>query len=268
MALMATVEDRRTTGAPHARTPAQRAVERIPRTVHYVWFGGKPKPPDMQAVIDGWSRVMPECEVKEWNEGNFDITLHPWMKRMHDEGRYAFASDYARFVVLLKHGGLYLDTDVVMKKSFLPFLHERCFWSFEFDSFLSTAIIGAEPGHPLIASLLREYDSLAGPRVNNSIVTEYFLRHYPDFRLDNRDQRLAEGVRVLPKEYFVVPGFDRRKNFSTHEANNHWKPEKDGFRAGPLVRRVVGDVLFFKLVNLRMNMTSDYPKMDRARRGR
>ncbi|HMU14764.1 MAG: mannosyltransferase [Bacteroidetes bacterium] len=239
--------------------------ERIPRIIHHVWFGGKPKPAGMQKVIDGWSRMMPECEVKEWNEGTIDLSRHPWMQRMHDEGRYAFASDYARFMVLLEHGGLYLDTDVVMKKSFLPFFRERSFWSFEFDSFLSTAIIGAEPGHPLIASLLREYDALAGPRVNNSIVTEYFLAHYPDFHLNNRDQMLPEGVRVYPKEYFVVPGFDQRKNFSTHEANNHWKPEKSGSRAGPVVRRLIGDVLFFKLVNLRMNMTSDYPKMDKAR---
>lgn len=267
MALMAAVEER-TAGAPQGRGPVAAAMERIPRTVHYVWFGGKPKSTAMQAVIDGWSRVMPECEVKEWNEDNFDITLHPWMKRMHEEGRYAFASDYARFMVLLEHGGLYLDTDVVMKKSFLPFFRERCFWSFEFDSFLSTAIIGAEPGHPLIASLLREYDKLTEPRVNNSIVTEYFLRNYPDFHLNNRDQMLPEGVHVFPKEYFVVPGFGTRKNFSTHEANNHWKPEKDGFRAGPMVRKVIGEVLFFKLVNLRMNMTSDYPRMDRARRGR
>lgn len=238
----------------------------IPGKLHYIWFGGKPKPDSMVAVIDGWRKLMPECEVIEWNESNFDVAVHPWMERMHKEGRYAFASDFARFWILREHGGIYLDTDVVMKKSIGPFMQERCFFSFEFDSFLSTCIVAAEPHHPLIAALLAEYDGLEGPVVNNIIVTEYFLKHFPEFRLNNRDQRIGEGVRVLPKEYFVLPSFDRDKNFSVHNANNHWKAKRARWIIGPVVRAIIGDVLFFKLLNVYMNLKSDFQARDRARR--
>jgi mannosyltransferase OCH1-like enzyme len=179
--------------------PSDQRMTGIPRKLHYIWFGGKPKSAEMEAVIDGWRKLMPECEVIEWNESNFDVGMHPWMKRMHEERRYAFASDYARFHVLKEYGGVYLDTDVVMKKSLAPFFDERCFFAFEYDSFLSTCIIAAEPGHPLIAALLAGYDNVEGPVINNIIVTDYFLHHYPEFRLNNRDQRMGDGVRVLPK---------------------------------------------------------------------
>lgn len=237
----------------------------IPRNIHYIWFGGKAKPPGMEAVIDGWRRMMPECEVIEWNEGNFDVTAHPWMERMHKEGRYAFASDYARMKVLHEHGGIYLDTDVELKKSIAPFLNERCLWSFEMDAFLATCIIACVPRHPLMTALLKEYDKLDSPIVNNAIVTEYFLRTYPEFHVNNKDQRVGGDIRVLPKEYFVIPSFDRSKNYAVHNANNHWKPHRRKFRMGRMLRQAIGDVLFFKLVNARMNMTSEYPAMDRAR---
>lgn len=238
----------------------------IPQKLHYIWFGGKPKPADMVSVIDGWRKLMPECEVIEWNESNFDVGIHPWMRRMHEEHRYAFASDYARFHILKDHGGVYLDTDVVMKRSIVPFLQERCFFSFEFDSFLSTCIIGAEPGHPLITALLAEYDNVEGPVINNIIVTEYFLRHYPEFRLNNHDQRVGDSVRVLPKEYFVIPSFDRVKNFAVHNANNHWKAKRKGSGIGRVVRGIIGEVLLFKLLNVYMNWKSDFQAKDRARR--
>lgn len=252
----------------HQRAPYTRDVRMagIPKKLHYIWFGGNPKSAEMEAVIAGWHKLMPECEVIEWNESNFDVGMHPWMKRMHAERRYAFASDYARFHILKEHGGVYLDTDVVMKKSIAPFLSERCFFSFEFDSFLSTCIIAAEPGHPLISALLTGYDKVNGPVINNIIVTEYFLEHYPEFRLNNHDQRMHDGVRVLPKEYFVLPSFDRSKNFSVHNANNHWKEERAKWSIGPLVRGIIGDVLFFKLLNVYMNWQSDFQAKDRARR--
>jgi hypothetical protein len=220
----------------------------------------------MRATIDQWRRLMPDHEVIEWNESNIDPGSHPFMARMHAQGRYAFASDYARLRVLHAHGGLYLDTDVTMKKSLLPFMHESCLWSFEFDSFLSTAVIAAVPGHPLIADLMAMYDGMTEGVVNNDLVTRHFLARYPGFRLNNRDQRLPDGVRVVPKEYFIVPSFDRTKNFAVHAANNHWKQPGGGGRLAGAVRRVLGDVLFYKLVNLWMGWRSEYLALDRARR--
>lgn len=249
----------------HEQMKPVHVVGGIPRKVHYIWFGGKPKPPAMEAAIANWRRLLPGFEVVEWNEGNVNMEAHPWMARMHAEGRYAFASDFARLMVLQRHGGVYMDTDMELKKDLSPFLDERCLWSFEMDSFLATCFFACEPGHPLLAELMRQYDGLQAPVVNNVILTEYFLRTWPAFRLNNKDQRFGDGIRVLPKEYFVIPSFQRDKNYAVHNADNAWKGHRRKFRTGRLVRQALGEVLFYKLVNARMNLMSEYLAMDRAR---
>ena len=37
---------------------------------------------------------------------------HPFVAKMMNEGKFAFASDFIRLQALLEFGGLYLDTDV------------------------------------------------------------------------------------------------------------------------------------------------------------
>lgn len=238
---------------------------KIPKILHHIWLGGAPMPDRMVADIAGWKRVMPDYRIIRWDETNIDLEAHPFTARMHRQGLFAFASDLIRLDVLHRHGGVYLDTDMEVKKPFDPFLNEQCLWSFEYDSFLATCIIGAVPGHPFIKELMAVYDTLEEPRVNNAIVTEYFLDHFLDFRLNNKDQRLANGVRVVPKEYFVLPSFDPRKNFAQHQARNQWKTGRRKLRFGPLLRALLGEVLFYKLLNIKMNLSSDYQARDRAR---
>lgn len=238
----------------------------IPRKVHYIWFGGAVMPAEMKEAVDGWSRLMPGFEVIEWNESNVDISAHPYLERMHREGQYAFASDYARLLILLEHGGIYLDTDMRVKKSLAPFTAEQCFWSFEFDHFISTAVIGSRPGHPFIKLLLNEYDRLHEPVINNVLMTQAFIREFPGFRLNNKDQVVGGDIRIFPKEYMVIPSFRKGHNFSVHMAYNHWRPGTDGIPWGRFARSLLGDVVFYKILNLKMGWSSDFPAMEKARR--
>ena len=84
----------------------------IPKTIHYCWFGGKPKPKSVQRCIGSWRKFCPDYEVKEWNEGNFDVYVLPYTRDAYQAGKYAFVSDVARFQVLYQEGGVYFDTDV------------------------------------------------------------------------------------------------------------------------------------------------------------
>ena len=62
--------------------------------------------------IASWRKFFPDYEIKEWNEGNFDVNIIPYTAEAYACKKYAFVSDYARFWVLYKYGGLYFDTDV------------------------------------------------------------------------------------------------------------------------------------------------------------
>lgn len=88
----------------------------IPKIIHYCWFGGKPLPVDAKRYIETWKKHFPDYEIKEWNENNFDINCCDYVKEAYEKKKWAFVSDYARFAILYRYGGVYFDTDVEVLK--------------------------------------------------------------------------------------------------------------------------------------------------------
>ena len=103
----------------------------IPRKIHYCWFGRGEMPELAIKCIESWHKHMPEYEYKLWNEDNLDINSNQYMKEAYEAGKYAFVSDYARLYALYLEGGIYLDTDVEVLKSFDPLMHLSGFIGFE-----------------------------------------------------------------------------------------------------------------------------------------
>ena len=54
----------------------------IPKKIHYCWFGGNPLPPLAVKCIESWKKYLPDYEIKEWNESNFDLNYN--MMRCRD----------------------------------------------------------------------------------------------------------------------------------------------------------------------------------------
>lgn len=88
----------------------------IPKIIHYCWFGRNPLPESAQKCIASWKKYLPDYEIIEWNEDNFDVNSIPYTAQAYAAKKYAFVSDYARFKILYEHGGLYFDTDVEVIK--------------------------------------------------------------------------------------------------------------------------------------------------------
>ena len=79
----------------------------IPKIIHYCWFGGKPLPKDVLDCIKTWKKYCPDYEIKRWDESNFDVNSHPFMKAAYEAKAWAFVSDYARLKVVYDNGGIY-----------------------------------------------------------------------------------------------------------------------------------------------------------------
>jgi len=116
----------------------------IPRKIHYVWLGGAKYTPSVKRCIKSWQDVMPDYEIKCWNEENFDIDSVPWVKEAIASKKWSLASDYIRHYALYTEGGIYMDTDVMVYKPFDKFLQYNFFTSIEF--------------HPKIFSQHGKYD--------------------------------------------------------------------------------------------------------------
>ena len=81
--------------------------------------------------IDSWHRAMPDWKFKLWNEDNFNPAEYQYTREAFDCKRYAFVSDVARLVALYHDGGLYLDVDFEVYRSFDPLMNYKAFAGFE-----------------------------------------------------------------------------------------------------------------------------------------
>ena len=99
----------------------------IPKIIHYIWIGKNPLPKEMQECLDSWKRYMPEYELKCWDDSTLGEFSNVFMNEALEEHKFAFASDVIRLYVIYKYGGIYMDTDVMVYKSFNPLLENHAF---------------------------------------------------------------------------------------------------------------------------------------------
>ncbi len=105
----------------------------IPKKIHYCWFGRNPLPESAKKCIASWRKYLPDYEIIEWNEDNFDVNSIPYTAQAYAAKKYAFVSDYARFKILYEHGGLYFDTDVEVIRPMDDIISKGPFMGFEID---------------------------------------------------------------------------------------------------------------------------------------
>ena len=185
----------------------------IPKIIHYCWFGGKPLPKTAIKCINSWKNYFPDFEIKEWNETNYDVEKIPYIAEAYYKKKYAFVSDYARFDILYKFGGVYFDTDVEVIKSFNDILERGAFMGCEADggepeiNVAPGLGIAAEAGMDIYKEILDYYDNERflneDGSINNETVVKKTTRILIERGLKNYKgiQKVA-GITVYPKEYF------------------------------------------------------------------
>jgi len=187
----------------------------IPKIIHYCWFGGNPLPKSALKCINSWKRFLPDYEIKEWNESNFDVNLLPFTQEAYAAKRYAFVSDVARFWILQREGGLYFDTDVEIVAPMDDIIAQGAFMGIETPSHDGIAPtvnpglgLGAEADNAVIAAVLNHYQTLhhvdeKGERIPGTVVTtttEVLTERF-GLKPTNEIQRL-KGVTIYPQDYF------------------------------------------------------------------
>lgn len=184
----------------------------IPKTIHYCWFGGNPLPELAQRCIASWRKFLPDYEIREWNETNYDVRKIPYTAQAYDAKKYAFVSDYARFDILYQHGGVYFDTDVEVIKPLDDILERGAFAGVECAGALAAGLGIASPAASQIyREILDSYQDEQFVRADGSLnlrtvvvrVSDIFRRH--GFVEEDRIQFVADTT-VYPTEYFCPIG--------------------------------------------------------------
>lgn len=198
----------------------------IPKIIHYCWFGGKEKPDTVKNCIESWKKYMPDYEIKEWNENNFDINYNKYTKNSYKAKKWAYTSDVARLYALYTEGGIYMDTDVMVYKPLDKFLNHDFFTGFEQSHYPVTATMGCEKGNKLVKEMLDIYDTKkfethdnwhdyeTNTMIMSDIIGKYFDR-------DKMEYQEKENMAIFPRETFCS-GDINENTYTRHLMLGSW----------------------------------------------
>lgn len=240
----------------------------IPKKIHYFWIGGGKKSDLVKNCIESWRKFCPGYEIVEWNEANYDFNKHPYMKQAYSEKKWGFVTDYARLDVVYRYGGIYLDTDVELVRSLDDLLSLKGFFGFEDIGTgdkrykLNTGVgFGAEAETGLVKELRDFYDNISfikeDGRADLTPCTEYIAEVFKKYgiSLDNRNQRLSDGIRVYSSEYFSPKSYTdgtinlTKNTYSIHHFAASWHSRSDRI-ATSILRRSLSIGKHGKVVGL------------------
>ncbi|MFP3410794.1 glycosyltransferase [Bacillus sp. SIMBA_074] len=217
-------------------------MNKIPKVIHYCWFGKNKKSEFIEKCIESWEKHLPDYEFVEWNEENFDINCNQFVKEAYEEKKWAFVSDYVRLWALYHYGGIYLDTDVEVLKGFDAFLGHDSFSGFEDDITIPTGIIGAMKNSQAINMFLKYYDNRSfylengdlDTTTNVEIITE--ICSDQGFEANGSYQILNNGMHIYPKEYFCPKEYKTgilkvtKNTYCIHHFNGSWITKDKKFK--------------------------------------
>ena len=207
----------------------------IPRIVHYCWFGGKEKSDAVIRCMDSWKKWLPDYQFMEWNETNFRIeTSGDYVREAYVHQKWAFVSDYVRLHALKTYGGIYLDTDVEVFRSFDALLKNEAFFGFESKDYLTTAVMACSKGSQIIESFIGEYenrhfvleDGTLDTETTNVVVLTGMLKTR-GLVLNGKEQTVC-GARIYPQKYFSPNNFCnifgkyKKENYAYHHCYASW----------------------------------------------
>ena len=242
----------------------------IPKVIHYCWFGRNPLPQLAVKCIESWKKYLPEYEIKEWNEDNFDVNMIPYTREAYEAKKYAFVSDYARFWILYNYGGLYFDTDVEVIKPLDDIIARGPFMGCEKDaSDTSVASVapglglGVNPGLGLYKELLDLYATLHFKNEDGSLnlktIVEYTTEMLCNYGLKQiNDIQECAGVWVYPKDFFCPKDYETKKisltdnTVAIHHFDGSWHSKSDKIKM--YIARILGSKITSGLLKVKKQL--------------
>lgn len=243
----------------------------IPKIIHYTWFSKDPYPPYIEKCMASWQELLPDYEFRHWDMEAIKELDNPFLKEALECRKWAFAADYVRIYAMYQYGGIYLDTDVEVYKSFNPLLSHKAFIGKENShhlhrralmSFLTSHCMGAEPRHPFFKACLDyyegrhfirskqewlpddlKYDQTTLPFIQSEIAV---LEGYSPSRKIRGIQNFGDDVNVYPYDYFDCH-YRKKESYCKHLAMGGWRNRQKGREQSPFrdaIKRRAADLLF------------------------
>ena len=137
--------------------------KKIPKIIHQIWLGS-PVPDKYKKWQTSVQLLHPRWQYKLWTDKDIN-ELNLINKAQYEaSSNYGERSDIARYEILYRYGGVYVDIDVQFLQP-LDYLHDRydfyaCFeplWSYTYTCLsIGNALIASVPDHPVLAECIEK----------------------------------------------------------------------------------------------------------------
>lgn len=202
----------------------------IPKKIHFCWLSNDPYPEEIQLCINSWKSILPDYEIIRWDAERFDVASIPFVQEACRLKKWAFAADYIRLYALYHEGGIYLDSDVLVKKSLDGFLTHKFFSAVEYhpnsidqhqmDRMLDKHGKSLHPGTPIVGIGIQA--ALMGAEAGHAFLRES-MKHYEKTHFIGADGKMQNKL-IAPSIYAIAAekfGFQYRDKEQTLEQDMH-----------------------------------------------
>lgn len=228
----------------------------IPKTIHYFWFGNNEPSELIKKCIKSWKKYCPNYQIIKWDESNFDINICPYVQEAYKTKNWAYVSDYARFYVLNKYGGLYLDTDVELIRPIDPIVQKGPFFALEtekYDSVNPGIGMASWANNSFYEKIIKDYNNShflnkEGIPIHKPVGQRVAAFLKEDGLRPSKNIQTIDGIKIYPKDYFCplnyfTGEFKMTKNtVAIHHYASSWMSDSDKkyHQIGQKVSRILG----------------------------
>lgn len=192
-----------------------------------------------------------------------------YVKQAYEARKFAFVSDYVRLWALEQYGGVYVDTDVKVLKSYEPLLSDIAFIGFEESKahLPGTCVMGCEPHCQWVRDMLEVYNGVEFVKSDGSLdLTTNVQRMGASMirELENEGVREGKwwkdiqyidkwGLRIYTHDYFSPITSTRvmrktKNTYSIHYFAESWRDGKraSGWRNWTITREIINALVQIK----------------------
>jgi len=202
---------------------------RIPKIIHQVWIGS-PLPQKYKSLIESWKRYHPDWLHILWTDKELD-ELGLINKKLYDAAtNMGEKSDIAKYELVYRFGGLYVDTDFECLMPFDILNHSCDFYTGvgpDRELHIYAALFAAVPGHPILKKCVERLGEIK----KNVTSPDAILFNTGPYFITRCAVECLESLKnavFFPVTYFYPwPGLHRHQN--TRAEIDKWvRPESFG----------------------------------------
>jgi hypothetical protein len=188
--------------------------EAIPKLFHWIWLGSTPLPEHHRRWIDGWLELHPGWDHVVWTDQNRPTFVNE--TEFEQSKSFSAKSNVARYELVHRYGGVYIDTDIECLRSIEPLLDAvDAFAVVEEGNSLASCIFGAIPGHRWLADVIE--------RLPGSVATGWGNLSQSGPRFLTAVTAGRSDVTLFAQSFFASPSGSRAHAYTIHHAERSWE---------------------------------------------